>query len=388
MFFTQFDLFRPTTNRISDVRFCEGFADNGCKVHFVSPYVYRSYNVRKQDLRHCYGIRRFFPITHLWTPFWESCPDLVRVPILCIAALSVFLRLLHRYSNKDAPIFLISRDINIILTLCQVSRFLKISNVRFVFWAHEVRRNHRRFAWVVRNVSAVFATNTAISEDLSTSYGVPSSKAAVTLNPISSWQLLPTTNKRQAREQLGLGAIRPLVVYTGKLGIGLKEIECILGAAAKLPECDFLLTGGKPDIVRHYRGWCEHTGVRNVTFTGFLKNYTHVAAYQFAADVLVSYYTAEDHLVDYNYPQKLTEYMLTSNPIVTPKYRATQDILNERNCIFAEPNSADSLVQAIRRVLQDREYASKAAQQALQDVQSMTFPLVTARLIKFLEKLP
>lgn len=385
LYFSQFDPLRPTTNRISDIRFCEGYVENGCQVEMITPYVHRHWNIKRSDIFQTYGIEHPFKITLLPTRFKEGTSKWITAPVWTTFATAAYIR--RRLQSRGARdrMTVLSRDVNCLVPMLKANtRFSRGMPARIVFWAHDFRPGHKTWRWVCQNAAGVIATNSAIVQDVHASLGVPISRMAVSLNPVSTRQVRLQLDKAQVREELGLPRARPLVVYTGKLGPEMREIEHILSAAALLPEFTFLFTGGKPDAVRFYGNYCAARKLGNVVLTGFLDNYTQVQRYQVAADVLVSYYTSQNHLVDYNYPQKLTEYMLSGNPIVTPRYRATQDILTERNAIFVAPEDPQSLASGIRKGVEDRGYASSLAKCAYRDVQKLTFRRRTKHLLDFL----
>lgn len=245
VYFTHFDLLRPTTNRISDIRFCEGFAENGCEVEMVTPYVYRSYNIKRSDILTSYGIEHSFRITMLPTPFWEGMSKWINVPILTALMFLVYLRILLTTWGRWSEVVVLSRDVNCLLPVLCVNRLLlRGGGPQVVHWAHEIKEDNPRYRWVYREADGVIGTNTAIVEDLAEAVGLPRERMAVTLNPVSTRQLEARLDKRQVRERLGLSMERPLIVYTGKVGVGNEEIEHILSAASCLPEYMFLFTGG------------------------------------------------------------------------------------------------------------------------------------------------
>ena len=128
--------------------------------------------------------------------------------------------------------------------------------------------------------------------------------------------------------------------------------------------------------------------VRSATiFTGFFNDSTYVRYYQLAADVLVSYYTSKDHLVEFNYPQKVNEYMTTGNVVVTPDFPATRDVLNERNVIFVKPDDPQALADGLRRAVEDPEHSRRLAIQAKEDLKALTFERRTAEFLSFAERL-
>jgi glycosyltransferase involved in cell wall biosynthesis len=77
--------------------------------------------------------------------------------------------------------------------------------------------------------------------------------------------------------------------------------------------------------------------------------------------------------------------MVTGNPIITPNYPATRDLLNTNNCFFAEPEDSASLIKTIKEVLENEEKAKLIGQQALKDVQGITFENVTNRIFNALK---
>ena len=77
--------------------------------------------------------------------------------------------------------------------------------------------------------------------------------------------------------------------------------------------------------------------------------------------------------------------MLTGNPIITPNYPATQDILNERNCYFVTPENEDDLAKKIKMAIEDVEKSTNIAKQARLDVKQNTFKIRVSSIINFLE---
>jgi glycosyltransferase involved in cell wall biosynthesis len=254
-----------------------------------------------------------------------------------------------------------------------------------VTWAHDISMRSR-YIWVYRRSDVIVGTNTAITRDLTAKLGLDPERLTISLNPISEAQLARRTTREAARRELGLAVAAPLVVYTGKLFIGQREAEYILEAARRLPGYRFLLTGGMDHVVRHYREFCQREGIDNVTFVGFLREYTEVSLYQAAADVLVSYYTNAEHLTHYQLPNKTCEYMLAGSPIVTCDFPATRDVLNADNAIFVEPENPEALAAGIRRAVEDPQLARRVAARALEDVRSMTYRQRAAGLVAFFRR--
>lgn len=386
-YFSPFDILRPRTNQISDTRLCEGFAENGCDVELIVPYVYRKDNLKKHEILEYYGVRTAYKIKILKTFFRETTPDSIKLSTTCLYGVFVIIRILLRNLLHLAEVVIMSRNANLLIMPVFLKKLFRLQNgPKVISWVHEVvpKKSH---SWVYRNADGVVGTNSTCVEDLFEKLHLPSHKLAVSLNPITEFQIQNVMDKAAARKALNLNCGKPLIVYTGKLFMQQKEAEYILEAARQCPNFQFLLTGGKPNVVEYYKNWCAQRNIHNVLFTGFLNNYTEVRYYQFAADVLVSYYSAKEHDVRYNLPNKICEYMLTRNPIVTCNFPAVKDTLNAANAIFVEPENPDSLVQGIRKAVENKKEATRLAEQAFQDVKEMTFKKRTKLLLDFFQAL-
>lgn len=386
-FLSIFDLLRARTNQICDVRLCEAFAQVGCEVQIISPYVFRHDNIRKKDIFDVYGIEKPFRIKIMKTPFWESMPAWLSLPVLfmfiSLATMRIFLTNFWRLSE----VVIMSRSVDLLISSIVLKKLLLLQNgPLIVTHAHEVIYKSR-YKFVYRACDAVVGTNTAITEDIEREIGVPGNRMEISLNPITEYQASHLIAREAARERLSIPASQRLVIYTGKLYVGQKEAEYILGASEALPMYHFLLTGGKPDVVAHYRRVCNECGIKNVSFAGFLQKQDDVRYYQSAADVLISYYSAYDHLTRYNLPNKICEYMLTGNPIVTCDFPATRDLLNQGNAVFVSPEDSKALADGIRHVFDHPENARTLGEQARRDVQEITYRKRAAILRKFFEGL-
>jgi glycosyltransferase involved in cell wall biosynthesis len=370
---TPFCVLRARTNQIADMRLCEGFAQNGCDVELISMYAYRPDNLAKSDVFPSYGIRQPYKLTIVPTPLWDAANKYASFAVQMAFGVGLSVWILIRSFRSTRGLYVMSRSVSCLLPFVVLKR-LRPRGIQWnvVPWLHEVPvRTYQ--VWVLQKADYVVATNSQILRTVHERYAVPSDRMALSLNPITSAQAQTTIDKLQAREKLGLASDKPLVVYTGKLAIGMREIGFILEAAARVPEYHFLFTGGKPEVVAYYERYCDQRGISNVSFAGYLHRYVDVQYYQFAADVLVSYYTPDQHLVQYNLPNKICEYMLTGNPIVTPDFPATRDILHQGNAFFVEPENTDSLVEGLRSVVEDRDLARQISAQARHDVEGATF---------------
>ena len=386
-YFSQFDGLRPTTNPISDIRFCQGLAAGGAEVELILPYTYRPSNLRSAEIRDAYDMQHPLPIHRMPTPLVKGLPTWIFVPVLILAVFAAYFLLILRHRTRLCDVTVVSRDANCLLPVVVLNRLLRKRRSTVVYWAHELRSPRRQYHRIYSRADAVIATNSAILDDLRRVYPSHQKPVALTYNPIPQEYLAREPDRQTARRVLDLPSDAGLVVYTGKLGPGLKEVDYILEAARLLPPYTFLLTGGTPSAVDHFRRHCAHRRISNVIFTGFLARVSDVRTYQRAADVLISYYTAWDHAVDYNFPQKLTEYMASGNVIVTPAFRATEGVIGPHNAIVVPPDDPGSLAAGIRTAFVEPDRAKALAAQALSDVGELTIERRSEIVVSFLRQL-
>lgn len=384
--FSPYCLLRPTTNRIYDMRLCDGIAGHGVEVTAVYPFTFMRDNIPASYIPKAYGLRHRVGLRMLATPLREHSFKIWRFLVLLIAFGLATLRIFIASAFNKRKTLLISRDAKSLLPAILLRRLTgRLFPVTILYIASEVKKDKPIFRWAVKYSDGVLAGVSQARDAIRDLFGLPEERFMLSLAPVPDQ--LPVCSKADARIKIGHEGKRPLVVYTGKLGPEVQELQYIFEAARHLEEYDFLFTGGRPAAVEAIRSRCKAMGLSNVIFTGFLDDSTFIRYYQLAADVLVSYYTSKDHMVDYNYPQKVNEYLTTGNPVVTPDFPATRDVLNERNVIFVLPDRPDDLVRGIRVAVNDRALVERITAQALYDMKELTFHRRTEELLRFAEGL-
>lgn len=379
-YFSHYDLFRPRTNQISDVRFCEGFAQNGIDIKFYSPYSYRKDNAKRKDLFSLYGVETSYSIKILPTPFRGDFGGAFNMLLLsAINCMVMFFIMLFSSSKK----VIMSRNPTLLIPAIMLKKVFSFKKTKVVFWGHEISTGSKINRFVYENVDSIIATNSKILEDLKQDLGLDYTPDQITLNPITELQVKNKPSKENSRKLLNLNIGKPLIVYTGKIFIGMKELEFILEAAKRLKQYQFLITGGKPKVLNHYNNWCSEQGVDNVTFTGYLPDYSEIQYYQNAADALICFYTRKEHNVNHNLPQKIGEYMITGAPIVAADWPANRDMLSANNAILVDPENVDSFISGISQAIEG-ENSEQLAKQAFKDIKEWTFKKRTALINRFL----
>lgn len=384
IYLSPYDILRPRTNQLSDVRFTEGFAQNNCHTHLVVPYVERVDNISRMDVNDTYGLKSHLHIHYLPTRFKEDVHGVWQLAQVAWYGIIKTFSILKQRSHQNKT-YIISRSTHLLRPYFTLRKLFpsRFKNVILIHWAHDFHTsgNHQL---IYRKADFLLATNSSILNSILKTANTKSKIGGITLNPITEAQSLENYTKEEARKEVNLANLNtPLVVYTGKIGKNYdKELKYILEAAKQLPDITFLFTGGKPETIAYWEDYCTDLGLQNVRFTGYLSDYRKIKYYQYAADILVSYYTHQGHDIHYNFPNKICEYMLTGNPIVSPDFPATRDILNENNCTFTSPENSEALAATIKSIIDSPSASQQRAIQAAKDVREITFKKVAARLLK------
>lgn len=363
------------------MRMCDSMAANGAKVVIVYPYTYMKENIRKSEIPASYGLRNNFKTRMQYTWLLENSTSLYRFIVMMIAFSFSSVRILfERIFSKNEAIIL-SRDAKSLIPAIIIRKLTgRLLKTKIIFVAAEVK-DKPIYKWVVKNSDGVFAGVTTTRDAIMKLVPVPKEKFILSLAPVPVYS--NDVSKQEARKNIHYTDSAPLIVYTGKLGLDVLELKFILKAAKLLPTYKFLFTGGRESAVQKVKDYCKEIGVENAIFTGFFNDSTQVRNYQLAGDVLVSYYTSNDHLIEFNYPQKINEYMSTGNPIITPDFPATQDVLNNKNVFFVAPDSEVALAEGIRHLIQNPDVSSRLAAQAKEDIKSLTFDSKTKELLNW-----
>jgi len=223
-----------------------------------------------------------------------------------------------------------------------------------------------------------FSTNSRSLGNMYTRLGLPEEKLIVAHNGVDLERFEGVSTKLEAREQLNLPINKKIVCYSGNIYTG-RGIEQLIDVALELKDVLFLVVGGLEHDIEIYRNISRKKNAKNFKLIGFV-SHKMVPYYLLSADVLVMPYTSGMTIqggtkaVEFTSPIKLFEYMASCRPIVATELPAITEILrNSINAIIVKPDGIDSLVDGIRRALEDIELASRISLQAANDVKKYTW---------------
>jgi glycosyltransferase involved in cell wall biosynthesis len=109
--------------------------------------------------------------------------------------------------------------------------------------------------------------------------------------------------------------------------------------------------------------------------------------FQKSADILVIPNSGKEDISRlYTSPMKLFEYMASGVPVVASDLPSIREILSENNSVLFIPDDANSLADAIKKILGNPALADKISKQALSDVQKYTWNNRAKEIISFITK--
>jgi len=165
----------------------------------------------------------------------------------------------------------------------------------------------------------------------------------------------------RVREALGLGAMTPMVLYTGTFeayqGLDLL-FESARLVAARVPDVRFVLAGGRPEQVEQARSVVQRIGLDgHVIFAG-QRPAEEIPGYLDAADVLVS-----PRSTGTNTPLKIYQYLRSGRAIVATRLLTHTQVLSDDVAVLTEA-TAEGLADGIVRTLSDPEQGRAIGERA------------------------
>ena len=381
---SQMDPAFPRTHSIAALRLCAGLASQGHDVELVVPAITKP-TPDAGRLFDTYGLEQNFDVRYLSVGRGNGATAAGQA-----YDAKLLRRLLGRHllsaTRPGRTAVMISDGIRLAFPYVAVARArMGGRNVLTTPWLHEFQGT-RLERFVCANADCILATNTTILGDLADA-GIPTPLTFVTGNPVPRARLEfgKTCSREEARRHLGLDRDRPVVAYTGKLYLGMRELEYLLEAASRMPDCLFLFTGGQPEVIARLREQLRDRGIENVQLAGMLPDPEETRYYQQAASVLVTYYSLDDlPYASRHVPSKLAEYMTTGNPIVAADFPAVRDLLRSDNSWLVPPHDVRALTEALRSAIDDPDRSARLAARARDDIGPKTSEAVGAALGTFL----
>lgn len=172
----------------------------------------------------------------------------------------------------------------------------------------------------------------------------------------------------------------PNAVYAGHL-YDYKGIPTVLDAAKLLPQVSFHFVGGLPDDIERHKRTAMAQGLRNVVFHG-MKKQEDLPPYLWYANVLLLPPSAGHPSAQWTSPMKLGEYLASGTPVVATSIPALRNWVSDIDVVFAKPDDARSLAEAVKRVINDEDYAASLSASGKMKAEEFSFVQRATSILK------
>jgi glycosyltransferase involved in cell wall biosynthesis len=198
----------------------------------------------------------------------------------------------------------------------------------------------------------ILPTTAMLRDSLERQYGVELRHPLAVLSPngvdLERYRDLPPP--QEARRRLGLEE-RLTAVYTGHLYAG-RGIGLILELARLNPSMGFVLAGGEPVSIEHWRRQAQASGLSNFVLLGFVPN-DELPLVQAAGDMLLMPHerrvldSGGGDIAPFTNPMKVFEYLATGRPILASALPILREVLDEACAILVPPEDLEAWHQAV-----------------------------------------
>jgi glycosyltransferase involved in cell wall biosynthesis len=183
--------------------------------------------------------------------------------------------------------------------------------------------------------------------------------------PVAPDAAPPASGSEDIRRSLGIGT-EPVCAYMGNFS-RYQGIDLMLGAfkevVTRMPKVKLLIIGGSVKEVLELREKAKQCGVADGLALAGRRNPGESSTMLRAADVLVS-----PRIEGTNTPMKIYTYMASGVPIVATDMLTHTQVLDKNSAVLVKPD-ADDLAKGILRLLADRQFGERLAENAARIVE-------------------
>lgn len=218
--------------------------------------------------------------------------------------------------------------------------------------------------------------------------GLDEEKTVVAHNGTETVDFENRGTQEEIRKQLGIPGDKQVVCYCGNTYEG-RGIERLIDMAEEMRDVLFLVVGGRDrDNAPHIEA-ARRRSVENFVMKGFVPH-LQVPLYLLASDVLVMPYTEHitikggTNAAEFTSPMKLFEYLAAGKPVVATSIPTVLEVVEDgRDCALAPPEDTAVFSSAVRRCLQDTEFAHRIATGAKKTAASYTWENRAEKILSF-----
>ncbi len=203
---------------------------------------------------------------------------------------------------------------------------------------------------------------------------------------LHDFEELPSVS--ETRAALGVPDGVPLVGYAGQLqSMGLSKgipelVDALLALKRRGMDFRAVIAGGPQHAKEEFVAKLPPEIATEVSLLGFM-SHDKIPTLLIACDVLVYPAPASKHpfYVRDTSPLKIFEYMAAGRPIVAADLPPIREILDDSTAFFCTPGDKDSLADALREAMVNRDEAAKRAKIARSTVENFTWKKRMERIL-------
>lgn len=380
---------------INTTKHAQGFFNLNHKVEILTVQGAKEFLMRVKlgNIQDFYDINRSIPIH-----YFNANPFIFFKKIKILE--SIFFQILHRFpflsklSIPEKKIAHYCRKNKIQLVYCRSFKgafYCVINKIPTILETHSSQIDIEYFQKIIKLSHVRFFKGiVTIHEDLKKIYaggGVPLDKILVLEDAVHLEKFEKVkVEKKQLRESLKLPKEKHIIMYCGSLKHG-KGIGKIIETANSFDDdVLFYIVGGSKEDIKYWKAIIKKSQIRNVFFTGFVKNKI-VPYYLKSADVLLMLYDLNEKNkimdIETTSPIKLFEYMASKRPIVCTKLPTIEKVVqHNQEALLSEWNNIDDVQKNINNLLKNKDLANELSMNAYEKVQTFTYKNRCKRILE------
>ena len=190
--------------------------------------------------------------------------------------------------------------------------------------------------------------------------------------------------KKELRLELGLAENDTFVLYAGKTGENIKQVQYFVDAAAKIKHLMFVIVGANNKAIEALEKIKIKRSINNLLIFPFLP-LTEYYKFVLASDILIGYYPATYHNKYHLSPSKSGIYLASRNPCIFSDLPSLRWLFPDEVVFYAKPDNVNSLTSRILEVAGNKEIANKKADLAFKFASESTINNFAERILQFIE---